>query len=153
VSDSVALRAIAAEGWALGPACALKSAGARLSSAVLVLAFCAVTVGGCTPRSTAAGARMSSSANSAPRGRPAWKAAIRLPDQALLQRQPEPDCAFRGPLSNPVTAEETRMKLDYEQQCYRQAEVIVRARLQQLQDSVHETIKTIRQDDPTSSGR
>jgi len=117
------------------------------------LAFCAVTVGGCTPRSTAAGARMSSAANSASHGRPAWKAAIRLPDRALLQRQPEPDCAFRGPLSNPVTAEETRMKLDYEQQCYRQAEFIVRARLQQLQDSVGETIKTIRQDDPTSPGR
>src|SRR5215475_11470174 len=35
-------------------------------------------------------------------------------DQSLLEPQPPPDCAFKGPLSNPPTAEETRMKLDYE---------------------------------------
>ena len=125
----------------------------REIAAVLALALGAPAVGGCAPGPTAAGARMSSAAHSAPHGRPASKTAIRLPDPALLQRQPEPDCVFRGPLSNPITAEETRMKLDYEQQCYRQAEFIVRARLQQLQDSVDETIKAIRQDDPASSGQ
>jgi hypothetical protein len=117
------------------------------------LIFCAAALGGCAPSSTAAGAKMSSATNSAPRSRPAWKAAIRLPDRALLARQPEPDCTFRGPLSNPITADETRMKLDYEQQCYRQAEFIVRGRLRQLQESVDETIRTIRQDDPASSRR
>ena len=63
------------------------------------------------------------------------------PDQSLLEPQPGPDCAFKGPLSNPSTAEETRMKLDYEQQCYRQSEIIVRTRLGQLQKSVEEAIK------------
>jgi hypothetical protein len=56
---------------------------------------------------------------------------IPLLDQSLLEPQPPPDCAFKEPLSNPPTAEETRTKLDYEQQCYRHSEMIVRARLQQ----------------------
>jgi hypothetical protein len=63
------------------------------------------------------------------------------PDQSLLEPQPPPDCAFKGPLSNPPTAEETRMKLDYEQQCYRQSEMIVRTRLEQLQKSIEEATK------------
>ena len=58
-------------------------------------------------------------------------------DQSLLEPQPPPDCAFKGPLSNPPTAEETRMKLDYEQKCYRHSEMIVRARLDQLQEAVN----------------
>jgi hypothetical protein len=65
-----------------------------------------------------------------------------LPDPALLQRQPEPACGFRGPVSNPITAEETRQKLDYEQQCYRASETIVRGRLEQLQDYVQKMIKS-----------
>jgi hypothetical protein len=69
---------------------------------------------------------------------------IPLPEPTLLQRQPEPDCAFRGPVSQPITAEETRQKLDYEQQCYRAAERIVRARLEELQDAVQKTIKAAR---------
>jgi len=58
------------------------------------------------------------------------------PEQALMEPQSAPDCAFRGPVSSPITADELRMKLDYEAQCYRQAEAIVRARLQQLQDTI-----------------
>ena len=68
---------------------------------------------------------------------------IPLPDRALLKRQPEPDCAFRGPLSSPMTDEEIRQKLDYEQQCYRQAESNVRGRLNSLQDAVVETIEAV----------
>ena len=64
--------------------------------------------------------------------------AIPRPDQSLLKPQPAPDCAFNGPLSNPPTAEETRVKLDYEQQCYRQSEMIARTRLGELQKSVEE---------------
>jgi hypothetical protein len=70
------------------------------------------------------------------------KAAIPLPAAALLRRQPEPDCAFRGPVTDPITGEETRQKLDYEQQCYRASESIVRARLGQLQRSVPEDDQT-----------
>jgi hypothetical protein len=40
-----------------------------------------------------------------------------------------------------MTAEETRMKLDYEQQCYRHSEMIVRMRLQQLQNSLEDATK------------
>jgi hypothetical protein len=63
---------------------------------------------------------------------------IPLLDRSLLKPQPEPDCTFTGPLSNPITAEDMRMKLDYEQQCYRQSESITRTRLQQLQKSIEE---------------
>ena len=43
-------------------------------------------------------------------------ARIPLPDPSLLEPQPEPDCKFKDALSNPITAEQMRMKLDYEQQ-------------------------------------
>ena len=73
----------------------------------------------------------------------AARARIPLPDHTLLQRQPEPDCTFRGTISSPMTAEELRQKLDYEQQCYRQSESNVRGRLNSLQDAVEETIKAV----------
>ena len=63
------------------------------------------------------------------------------PDQSLLEPQPPPDCEFKGTLGNPMTAEETRMKLDYEQQCYRHSEIIVRMRLQQLQNTLEDATK------------
>jgi hypothetical protein len=62
------------------------------------------------------------------------------PDQSLLEPQSPPDCEFKEPLSNPPTAE-TRMKLDYERQCYRHSEMIVRMRLDQLQKSIEETTR------------
>jgi hypothetical protein len=71
------------------------------------------------------------------------RARIPLPDRTLLQRQPEPDCTFRGTISSPMTVEELRQKLDYEQQCYRQSESNVRGRLHSLQDAVGETIKAV----------
>jgi hypothetical protein len=61
----------------------------------------------------------------------------------LLERQSAPDCEFRGaPTGNP--GEDTRVRLDYQQQCYRQAEAIVRTRLDTLQDSVSETIRAFK---------
>ena len=66
---------------------------------------------------------------------------IPRPDRSWLEPQATPDCAFKGPLSNPMIAEETRIKLDYEQQCYRQAESITRARLQQLQNFISDASK------------
>jgi hypothetical protein len=68
----------------------------------------------------------------------ASKARIPRPDRSLLVLQPSPDCEFKGPLSNAMTAEEMRMKLDYEEQCYRQSESIARTRLDQLQKAVEE---------------
>jgi hypothetical protein len=66
-------------------------------------------------------------------------------DPTLLEPASAPDCAFRGTMSNPLTVEETRMKLDYEAQCYRQSEEIVRARLHRLQDAVETMIGATRQ--------
>jgi hypothetical protein len=66
-------------------------------------------------------------------------------DPTLLEPVSAPDCAFRGTMSKPPTIEETRMKLDYEAQCYRQSEEIVRVRLQRLQDAVEQMIRTARQ--------
>jgi hypothetical protein len=56
--------------------------------------------------------------------------------RSWLEPQAPPDCAFKGHLSNPITVEETRIKLDYEQQCYRQAESITQTRLEQLKNSI-----------------
>ena len=55
-----------------------------------------------------------------------------LPDAALLAPQPEPDCAFKDPNAT------ERQQLDYERQCYRHAEMIVRNRLQMLQHAIKE---------------
>jgi hypothetical protein len=65
---------------------------------------------------------------------------IPLPAAPLLSPQPEPSCEFETTGSN---ADE-RQKLDYERQCYRHAEMIVRNRLQRLQGSVDETISAIK---------
>jgi hypothetical protein len=61
---------------------------------------------------------------------------IRRPARALLVSQPAPDCEFRGADRNTVDPVEwSRLKLDYERQCYQRAEKIARDRLRQLQAS------------------
>jgi len=61
---------------------------------------------------------------------------IRRPARALLVSQPAPDCEFRGADRNTVDPEEwSRLKLDYERQCYQRAEKVARDRLRQLQAS------------------
>ena len=57
-----------------------------------------------------------------------WKFSL----ETLLAPQPEPDCAFKT--DDPNATE--RQQLDYERQCYRHAEMIVRNRLQMLQDAI-----------------
>jgi hypothetical protein len=69
---------------------------------------------------------------------------IPLPDRALLTPAPEFDCEFKSTdleRTNPDAA--PGMKLDYELQCRRHAEMIVRNRLQRVQASVGETIKAV----------
>jgi hypothetical protein len=63
-----------------------------------------------------------------------------IPSEALLKPQPEPDCTF--PPTD--TAADERQKLDYERQCYRHAEMIARARLQLLQESVAKAITAVK---------
>lgn len=110
---------------------------------VVAVAICAIALGGCAYQPVTEAAAKSSAKSARPVVRTVSRTPIPLPDRALLQRQAEPDCAFRGPVSSPVTAEETRQKLDYEQQCYRQAETNVRGRLDTLQDAVSDTIKAV----------
>jgi hypothetical protein len=147
VSKAVLLREFTMAGWAL-PAAAPKSGHARFCT-MLAAAFCVLALGGCAPRMIADGSRISRATDRAVHAKTVLKSGstkkivhartkspIPLADRSLLQPLPKPDCTFKGPLSNPITAEEMRMKLDYEQQCYRQSESIARERLQQLQDAV-----------------
>jgi hypothetical protein len=97
-------------------------------------ACCLILLGGCAPRTATENVAMARNTGRAIHVR--TKPSLPVVNGSLLRPQLEPDCAFKGPPSNPVTNEEIRMKLDYEQQCYRQAESIVRERLQQLQDAV-----------------
>jgi hypothetical protein len=71
---------------------------------------------------------------------------IPLPAAPLLSPQPEPSCEFN---TTDINANE-RQKLDYERQCYRHAEMIVRGRLQLLQDSVAKTISAVKHSEGNS---
>jgi hypothetical protein len=66
------------------------------------------------------------------------RTSIPLPAAPLLSPQPEPSCETTD------TKADERQKLDYERQCYRHAEMIVRNRLQLLQGSVDKTISAVK---------
>ena len=107
------------------------------------MALCAVALGGCATRPpTQSNAKVIKYTKPVTRASIS-RAEIPLPDRALLQRQAEPDCAFRGSISSPMSAEEIQQKLDYEQQCYRQSELIARVRLHALQEAVEDTIRAV----------
>jgi hypothetical protein len=126
----------------------LASGWTRVCAGIAAVALCAIVLGGCAIRPV-----MQAEARAKPQVKQVKRkpmsrmltarARIPLPDRTLLQRQPEPDCTFRGTISSPMTVEELRQKLDYEQQCYRQSESNVRGRLHSLQDAVEETIKAV----------
>jgi hypothetical protein len=62
---------------------------------------------------------------------------IHRPDASLLAPQPAPDCEFKRSSVNTVDPNEwARLKIDYERQCYQDAEKIARDRLRLLQASV-----------------
>jgi hypothetical protein len=71
---------------------------------------------------------------------------IPLPDPALLT-PPGSSCAFQI-----VTLNAAPSQLDYERQCHRDAGVILRGRLLQLQASVGETVKAINRTCPAAVG-
>jgi len=86
---------------------------------------------------------------------------------ALLKRQPAPKCEYRAASlddagkrqtdGQPATGETSsnpdavRMKLDYERQCYRHAEMIARSRLTSLQAAVQDTVKPVKRSEGSSS--
>jgi hypothetical protein len=87
------------------------------------------------------------------------KLSIPLPDPALLERQPAPNCEHAaaaapsepepGPkASEPAAAgepgDDDRRKLKFQMDCYRQHEAIARDRLLALQISVGKTISAIK---------
>jgi hypothetical protein len=61
------------------------------------------------------------------------------PDEALLARQPSPQCELAKPLEGIPPDQARAAMLDYEQQCYRQRADIVHARLAALQDAATKT--------------
>ena len=130
----------------------LPSKWTRVCAGIVAVALSAVVLGGCATRpATQAQAKVPAKIQAKAQAKhvkhkPATRmlttrARIPLPDRTLLQRQAEPDCTFRGTISIPITGEELRQKLDYEQQCYRQSESNVRGRLHALQDAVDDTIR------------
>ena len=74
------------------------------------------------------------------------KPVIRRPDAALLAPQPAPDCELtRSGVSAVDPNEWARLKLEYERQCYQDAEKAARERLSQLQASSTCEIEPVRQ--------
>jgi hypothetical protein len=71
---------------------------------------------------------------------------IRRPDPALLSPQPAPDCEFkRSDLKTVDPDEWARLKVEYERQCYQDAEKAARERLVLLQTSSTCEIEPVRQ--------
>jgi hypothetical protein len=74
---------------------------------------------------------------------------IRRPDPALLSPQPVPDCEFkRSDLKTVDPDEWARLKVEYERQCYLDAEKAARERLTLLQTSSTCEIEPVRQRRP-----
>jgi hypothetical protein len=72
---------------------------------------------------------------------------IPLPEAKLLEPPITPDCEFKSATEIDDAAALRAMKLDYEQQCYRQSELILRARMERLQDAVRKTIESVKGQD------
>ena len=126
----------------------LASGWARAWVGIAAIALSAVVLGGCAIRPALQAEARAKPQVKIVKRKPASRmltarARIPLPDRTLLQRQAEPDCTFRGTINSPMTIEELRQKLDYEQQCYRQSESNVRGRLHSLQDAVEDTIRAV----------
>jgi hypothetical protein len=74
---------------------------------------------------------------------------IRRPDLALLSPQPAPDCEFKRSDLRTVDPDEwARLKVEYERQCYLDAEKAARERLALLQASSTCEIEPVRQRRP-----
>ena len=133
------------------PAVVQKSRAVRLT---LIVAACCMVGLACAPRAIADETLIKKkfTHHAAVRGK-AVAPVITEPDPAMLEPAAAPDCAFGGTMSNPATVEQTRAKLDYEAQCYRQAEAIVRERLGQMHDAAKKMIRAIRQRNLVISSR
>jgi hypothetical protein len=109
------------------------------------------------------------SKSSTPKRTARAKPKVPLPDNALLETPAAPDCGVSQTAKRPTQAETasasaelttqslpdsatqdanaelaTRIKLEYERECYRQAEARVRDRLKQLQASTSQSLKAVK---------
>jgi hypothetical protein len=115
-----------------------KRLGRRLTFVSNLLTLLAVSyvlaLTGCAPHS----AQRASNVNSAHASAPVHRyAEVCRSNRALLARQPAPKCEFGDPELETTDPDLwARVKLDYERQCYRNAETVVRNRLRLLQASV-----------------
>jgi hypothetical protein len=74
---------------------------------------------------------------------------VPLPGPELLERQREPDCEI-PPSDRLLGAIPETTQLIYERQCYKNAETVVRSKLQLLQDTIARTVKAL--NDADASG-
>ena len=115
----------------------------RMSARVLAIVICATTLAGCACTSRAVSKAATGDISMGPGSR----TPIPLPARALLNPQPQPDCEA----ATTDSKTDDRQKLDYERQCYRHAEMIVRGRLELLQGSVDKTIKVVKRNERSGS--
>jgi hypothetical protein len=116
-------------------------------AAVLVVAVSAATLVGCAEYPCDDFDISPTASKDTARGS---RARLPLPDRALLTAQPEPDCEVKATApdaakgaeqSDPKASLALRIKLEYERECYRKAEMRVRDRLKRLQASMAEIIR------------
>jgi hypothetical protein len=69
---------------------------------------------------------------------------VTIPQADLLERPAAPDCEFKSDTQADNEAALRAMKLDYEAQCHRQSEFILRARMERLQDAVRSMIESLK---------
>ena len=123
-----------------------------LPGPVLAAAMCAGLLAGCCdPEFAGHGYTMGDTAHAGPLFGSSLK--IPLPGQALLAAQSAPNCEYNasrgdnGPgqrqKSQSDIDEAYRVKLEHERECYREAEMRARQRLQHLQTSIGKTINAV----------
>ena len=128
--------------------------------ACCVVALCALSLAGCAPVYGDYSEIATDGPRSGPRRQAAKKSArasIPLPNQTLLAVPAKPDCEAGGqqlastaavppsPPSEKNADLALRIKLEYERECYRQAEIRVREQLRKLQASASDTVRAVKQ--------
>lgn len=117
----------------------------RRRRSLVLVALCAVSIAGCANNPPPREAGHPVETVSQPRHKVARKSPAprirqvertRQVDPSLLAEQPAPDCEYARTGDTAVDPGEwTRLKLDYEKQCYKAAEEISRKRLHLLQQA------------------
>jgi hypothetical protein len=101
-----------------------------LSLSSITAVACAMALSACAPNSPPLESRPDSGA-----AHP--EARICQPDRALLSPPSAPDCQFRRSDLKTVDPDGwTRLKVEYERQCYRNAERVIREHMRRLQAAI-----------------